>query len=94
MPEKTYGILVHGAGWVSTQHIAAYKNNKASRIVAICDQNPDAMRWYTEHFSSIRQAEQDYRALLCNPAVEAVYVAVPHHLHRETYCAAIAAETS
>ena len=25
MSEKTYGILIHGAGWVSTQHIAAYE---------------------------------------------------------------------
>jgi predicted dehydrogenase len=60
-------------------------------IVAVCDQNADAMRWYTDHFSSIRQATQDYRTLLSNPAVEAVYVAVPHHLHSEIYCAAIAA---
>jgi predicted dehydrogenase len=61
-------------------------------IVAVCDQNAGAMRWYTEHFSSIRQATQDYLALLANPAVEAVYVAVPHHLHREIHCAAIAAQ--
>ena len=60
-------------------------------IVAVCDRNADAMRWYTEHFSSIRQATEHYRELLDNAAVEAVYVAVPHHLHREVYCAAIAA---
>ena len=30
-------------------------------------------------------------ALIENPAVEAVYVAVPHHLHQEIYCQAIAA---
>jgi predicted dehydrogenase len=39
MPERTYGILIHGAGWVSTQHIAAYKRNPATRIVAICDRS-------------------------------------------------------
>ena len=49
------------------------------------------LRWYTEHFPSIQQATGDYAALLANPQVEAVYCAVPHHLHREVYCAAIAA---
>ena len=60
-------------------------------IVAVCDTNPALFPWYTEHFPSIRQATQDYRELLANAEVEAVYCAVPHHLHREIYCAAIAA---
>ena len=49
------------------------------------------MPWYTDNFPSIRQATDDYRALLANPDVEAVYCAVPHNLHREIYCAAISA---
>ena len=39
MSERTCGILIHGAGWVSAQHIAAYKKNLAARIVAICDRS-------------------------------------------------------
>ena len=31
------------------------------------------------------------RTLLANPEVEAVYIAVPHNLHQEFYCAAIEA---
>jgi predicted dehydrogenase len=60
-------------------------------IVAVCDADPRLFPWYCDNFSSIKQATQDYRELLANPAVEAVYCAVPHHLHREIYCAAIAA---
>jgi predicted dehydrogenase len=60
-------------------------------IVAVCDQNADVLRWYTDNFTSIGQATPDYRALLNNPAVEAIYCAVPHNLHQEIYCAAIAA---
>ena len=60
-------------------------------IVAVCDQNAGLLPWYTDHFPSIRQATPDYRELLGNPAVEAVYCAVPHHLHQEIYCAVIAA---
>ncbi|MCX5658874.1 MAG: Gfo/Idh/MocA family oxidoreductase [Planctomycetota bacterium] len=33
----------------------------------------------------------DYRALIANPEVDAVYIAVPHHLHTEMYVAAIEA---
>ena len=60
-------------------------------IVALCKRNPAAAGWYREHFPAIRQVTDDYRALLANPEVEAVYVAVPHNLHAEIYCAAIEA---
>lgn len=60
-------------------------------IVAVCDQNAELLRWYTEQFPSIRQSTPDYRLLLANPEVDAVYCAVPHDLHREIYCATIAA---
>ena len=62
-------------------------------IVAICDrfdhQENDLARWYKENFPSITQVVSDYRELIANPRVEAVYIAVPHHLHEEFYCTAI-----
>lgn len=60
-------------------------------IVAICDVNPDATKWYTDNFKSISQTTGDYNEILSNNDVEAVYIAVPHNLHQETYCAAIEA---
>jgi predicted dehydrogenase len=60
-------------------------------LVAICDQNAGIFPWYTTNFPTVKQTTGDYRALLANPAVEAVYVAVPHHLHREIYSAVIEA---
>lgn len=54
-------------------------------IVAVCDVNPGAMEWFTDHVPTVTQATTDYRALLANPEVEAVYCAVPHHLHGEIY---------
>ena len=35
MSEETLGVLIHGAGWVSTQHIDAFKNNVHAEVVAI-----------------------------------------------------------
>ena len=60
-------------------------------IVAVCDTNAKLLEWYTGNFSSIRQVTGDYKQLLANDEVEAVYIAVPHNLHNELYCAAIEA---
>ena len=60
-------------------------------ITAVCDVNPNLMEWYTENISSITQVTTDYRALLNNSEVDVAYIAVPHNLHQEFYCAAIQA---
>jgi predicted dehydrogenase len=60
-------------------------------IVALCDKNPGIHSWYRDNIPSVAQFTQDYRELLANPAVDVVYVAVPHHLHEEIYCATIRA---
>ena len=60
-------------------------------LVAICARNLPALGWYRENFPGIKQITDDYRALLANPEVDAVYVALPHHLHRQVYCDVLAA---
>lgn len=61
------------------------------QITAVCDVNQDNTRWYTDNFESIRLTTADYKELLASDDVEAVYIAVPHNLHQELYCAAIQA---
>ncbi len=62
-------------------------------LVAICDRferkPPELAAWFTKNFPSLRQISSDYKQLLANPEVEAVYCAVPHNMHQEFYCAAI-----
>jgi predicted dehydrogenase len=60
-------------------------------IVAVCDTSDKILKWYTDNFQSIKQVTSDYKQLLANAEVEAVYIAVPHNLHAELYCAAIKA---
>jgi len=60
-------------------------------IVAVCDANKALFDWYKRHFPSIKQATTNYKDLLANEAVEAVYCAVPHNLHRQIYCDVIGA---
>jgi predicted dehydrogenase len=49
------------------------------------------IEWFKKNVPTIGQVTSDYRELLDNPQVEAVYVAVPHNLHEEFYVAALAA---
>ncbi|NPA35702.1 MAG: Gfo/Idh/MocA family oxidoreductase [Chlorobi bacterium] len=63
----------------------------APEIVAICDRSEDAFSWYIDNIPTIKQVVTDYREMLANKDVEAVYCAVPHHLHEEIYTAVIRA---
>lgn len=54
-------------------------------IVAVCDPNIEAMAWFEQRVPSVTQATTDYRELLANENVDAVYCAVPHSLHATLY---------
>lgn len=60
-------------------------------IVSVCDTNEGALRWFVDNFPSVKQATTDYREVLSNPQVEAVYCALPHHMHEQVYCDVIRA---
>ena len=61
-------------------------------LVAVCDTNAKLLGWYTDNFPTIRQSTTDYKELLANGDVQAVYCAVPHNLHQRMYCDIISAE--
>ena len=58
------------------------------RIVAVCDTSPDVLGWY-ERLDTRPRLVSDYRQVLEDDTVEAVYVAVPHNLHEEIYVACL-----
>ncbi|MCX5644163.1 MAG: Gfo/Idh/MocA family oxidoreductase [Phycisphaerae bacterium] len=60
-------------------------------IVAVCNRTLDAPKidWFRKNIPTLTQVTSDYRELLSNPQVEAVYIAVPHNLHEEFYTAAL-----
>jgi predicted dehydrogenase len=59
-------------------------------IVHVCDANPDVLAWY-ERLSPAPRLSTDWGELLDDPDVEAVYCAVPHHLHADLYVAILEA---
>ncbi|MFA6470530.1 MAG: Gfo/Idh/MocA family oxidoreductase [Candidatus Latescibacterota bacterium] len=60
-------------------------------IISLCDSNTSesVTGWFTANFPSVKQVTADYREVLQNPDIDALYIAVPHHLHEEIYTAAI-----
>ena len=62
-------------------------------IVAVCNRTLDTPKvdWFRKNIPTLTQVTSDYRELLDNPEVEAVYIAVPHNLHEEFYTAALEA---
>jgi len=59
-------------------------------LAVVCDPNPDVLAWY-ERLEPAPRLVSDYRELLADDSVEAVYCAVPHHLHEELYTACLRA---
>ncbi|MGH2451598.1 MAG: Gfo/Idh/MocA family protein [Candidatus Limnocylindria bacterium] len=59
-------------------------------LAVVCDVDPGVLAWY-ERLEPKPRLVSDYRELLADDSVEAVYCAVPHHLHEEVYTAVLRA---
>ncbi len=82
MSNKKYGVLIHGAGWVSTQHIAAFENNPATEVTAISSRSLESARRRAEEAGLADVAlYDDLDAALQNPRVDLVVICTPQHVH-------------
>lgn len=88
---KTVGIGIIGGGLMGREMASAFGRWCAltevtvqPQLVAVADLIEDTRNWF-QRIPSCAQITADYHELLANPAVEVVYVAVPHHLHETIY---------
>ncbi len=93
MERKTFKFGIIGGGLMGREFASAaarwchlVEAAAKPEIVAVCDKSPAALQWYTENVPSVKLLTGEYRELLASTDVDAVYVAVPHHLHQELYC--------
>ncbi|NOU97043.1 gfo/Idh/MocA family oxidoreductase [Paenibacillus sp. LMG 31456] len=68
------------ARWCHLEHV-----DFEPRIVAVCDANPAAAQWFLNQVPSVEHAYTDYKDLLADASIDAVYCAVPHNLHESIY---------
>jgi len=86
---KKLGVLVHGAGWVSTQHIKAFQNNPHTQVVAVSSRRREsAQRRADEAGLTNVGIYTDLHAALQHEGVDIVCVCTPQHLHAENTIAA------
>ena len=76
-----WGIL--GPGFIATRAIIpAVQGVSNSRVLAVASSNKERSREVALRFG-IERSYSGYQALLNDPDVDVVYIALPNHLHRE-----------
>ncbi|MEC0260051.1 Gfo/Idh/MocA family protein [Paenibacillus lautus] len=90
--KKTVRFGVIGCGLMGKEFASAAARwchltdvNFIPSITAVCDQNPAATAWFKDSVPSVEKTYTDYKELLADPKVDAVYCAVPHNLHAQIY---------
>jgi predicted dehydrogenase len=87
--ERKLGVLVHGAGWVSTQHIKAFSNNPHTRVVAVSSRRLESARARAEEANlSDVGLYNDLAQALRHPGVDILCVCTPQHVHAQNTIAA------
>lgn len=89
MPEVGVGII--GGGLMGRELAATlgrwptFKQQGPRPVLrAVADPNPAALEWFGSA-AGVDKLEADYRRILDDPAVDVVYIAVPHHLHEQIF---------
>ncbi len=82
MKDRKHGVLVHGAGWVSGQHIAAFSRNPHTKVVAISSrQRASAQARADEAGLKGIGIYDDFEAALKHEGVDIVSICTPQHVH-------------
>ena len=88
MTGRNLGVLIHGAGWVSTQHIAAFKNNARTEVIGISSRTVASAQKRAREAGLDVPCFGDYAEALRMPGVDIVAVCTPQHVHAENVIAA------
>lgn len=76
-----WGIV--GLGWAATDFVApAMVKSPGSKIVACLGSTPEKTRAFADKFS-VATAHASLEALMHDPAIDAVYIALPNALHHQ-----------
>ncbi|MGH9470219.1 MAG: Gfo/Idh/MocA family protein [Terriglobia bacterium] len=89
---KELGVGIIGTGWVSGEHIRAFKNNPHTEVRAIVSRSRDRAHAKAEEFGLQNCRVYDHlEDMLGAPGIQIVSICTPHHLHVGQGIAAAAA---
>ena len=54
-------------------------------IIAVCSRTQESMNWFCDRAPTIKYKYTDYKEMLKNDEIDAIYCAVPHVLHEQFY---------
>lgn len=76
-----WGIL--GPGFIATRAILpAFQHISSARVLAVASRDAERVRKVATQFD-IERTYDAYQALLDDPDIQVIYIALPNHLHRE-----------
>lgn len=78
------GLMGREFASVSMRWLHLLGNIPRPVILAACDLNDDNLNWFKQ-VPDCKYFYHNYQEMLENPEIEAVYCAVPHHLHAKVY---------
>ena len=80
-----------GLGWVASDFVAPAMAQSGSKIAACLGSTPEKTQAFAQRFN-VARAHADLESLLHDPAVDAVYIALPNSLHHAAVLAAARAK--
>jgi predicted dehydrogenase len=85
----TLGVAVHGAGWVSGEHIKAYTKNPHTEVRVVSSRKAESARARADEAGIKCDTSTDFAKVLARDDIHVVSICTPNDLHpRETIAAA------
>jgi predicted dehydrogenase len=89
--KDTINWAVAGTGGISNRFVMGLRDAKGARLYAAVSRGGERAEAFAARYG-FERAYGDYRAMLDDPAVEAIYIGTPHVAHKEMAIAAFRAK--